>query len=109
MERFADTGIFASVISYMEVLEGALRFRDRVEAEEAVKVALGDIPVIDVSSSVARECAFLRSGLRQKGRRIKPRALDLLIAATAIAHMLTLVTRNVEDYQDLTGLQLFDS
>ena len=109
MDSLADSGIFVSVVSYMEVLEGALRFGDRVESEAQVAIAIGDIPVLEVSPGVAKECAFVRSALRRAGRRVNPRALDLLIAATAIAHDLTLVTRNVRDYRDVTGLQLFEA
>jgi predicted nucleic acid-binding protein len=36
---------------------------------------------------------------------VRQRALDLIIAATALEHDLTLVTRNREDFQDIPGLQ----
>jgi predicted nucleic acid-binding protein len=35
------------------------------------------------------------------------RALDLLIAAPALEHQLTLVTRNLGDYNDIPGLDLY--
>jgi predicted nucleic acid-binding protein len=43
----------------------------------------------------ARRCARLRETLRKQGKRVKPRALDFIIAATALEHGLTLVLRNV--------------
>lgn len=46
--------------------------------------------------------------LSGQGKRVRQRALDLLIAATAIEHNLTLVTRNQADYRDVPGLMLFD-
>jgi len=33
--------------------------------------------------------------------------LDLLIAATALEHELTIVTRNIEDFNDIPGLVLY--
>jgi predicted nucleic acid-binding protein len=48
--------------------------------------------------------AQLRLTLRQQGRPITHRALDLLIAATALQHHLTLVTRNTQDYDDIPAL-----
>jgi predicted nucleic acid-binding protein len=42
-----------------------------------------------------------------EGKRPTRRGFDLLIAATAIEHGLTLVTRNVRDYADIRGLQLY--
>ena len=38
---------------------------------------------------------------------MKSRALDLLNAAIAVEHDLTLVTRNVEDYKDIPDLNLY--
>jgi predicted nucleic acid-binding protein len=38
---------------------------------------------------------------------ITSRVLDLLIAATALKHNLTLVTRNVKDYDDIPDLGLY--
>ena len=40
-------------------------------------------------------------------KRVKARALDLINAAIALEHDLTLVTRNVRDYQDIPGLHLY--
>jgi toxin FitB len=38
------------------------------------------------------------------GRKPRPRRIDLMIAATARAHDLTLVTINIDDYRGLSGL-----
>jgi len=38
---------------------------------------------------------------------VRPRALDLLIAATALVHDLSLVMRNEDDYRDISGLRLY--
>jgi predicted nucleic acid-binding protein len=35
------------------------------------------------------------------------RGFDILIAATAIEHGLTLVTRNIDDYADIPGIELY--
>jgi predicted nucleic acid-binding protein len=35
-------------------------------------------------------------------------AIDMLIAATAIAHHMTLVTRNVKDFEDVEGINLIN-
>ena len=49
----------------------------------------------------------MRVQLRSQGRSVRNRALDLLIAATAIQHNLTLVSRNADDYRDIPGLTLY--
>ena len=38
----------------------------------------------------------------------KPRVLDRMIAATALAHDLTLITINGKDFQDIRGLKLVE-
>ena len=48
-----------------------------------------------------------RSILEQKGFS-KPRVLDLMIAATALAHDLTLITMNGRDFRDIRGLKLVE-
>lgn len=67
------------------------------------------MPVLPFSVAEARRCAGIRRTLRSQGRRVSTRALDLMIAATAIEHQLVLVTRNVRDYRDVPGLVLYAS
>ncbi|MGH2616756.1 MAG: type II toxin-antitoxin system VapC family toxin, partial [Thermomicrobiales bacterium] len=51
--------------------------------------------------------ASIRAALRRRGQLIPD--LDLLIAATAIHHDLTLLTRNVRHFARIPGLTLFQS
>jgi len=57
--------------------------------------------------TVAKRCAALREQLKHEQKRVKSRALDLINATIALEHDLTLVTRNVEDYQDIPDLELY--
>jgi toxin FitB len=54
---------------------------------------------------VWREFARLKNDLQQMGR--PQEDMDILIAATAITHRLTLVTRNVQHFED-TGCELLN-
>ena len=98
-------GLSISIITYIEVYQGVYR-RQSTAADEALARALTLMPVLPVSLAVAQRCARLRESLRRQGRRVNSRAMDLIIAATALEHDLALVTRNVADYQDITGLKL---
>jgi predicted nucleic acid-binding protein len=57
---------------------------------------LNDVQVLEVTSDVARRFGEIRAGLLDHG--LPARDMDLLIAATALLHGLTLVTHNTSDY-----------
>jgi predicted nucleic acid-binding protein len=107
MERLAGAGIAVSTVTYMEAYQGILRDRNPF-AEAALNQFVTTVDVIPFSLAIARRCAELREDLRQQGKRVRSRALDLLIAATALEHELTLVTWNARDYRDISGLQLWE-
>jgi predicted nucleic acid-binding protein len=107
LESFADDGIAISMVTYMETYEGILTSPNRYEAEARLSELLAGIPLLAFSEAVARRCAALRASLRSERRRVNSRALDLINAATALEHGLTLVTRNLEDYHDIPGLKLY--
>lgn len=99
-------GIAISVISYMEVRHGILRRHDSTTGLVALGNLVAGLAQLEVTLEVATRCAGSRADLQRRGKAVRTRALDLLIAATAIEHNLTLVTRNVADYQDVAGLLL---
>ena len=109
IERLGTAGVAISIIGYMETYQGILRSPDRQTAEATFGTFMESVPILPLSISVARRCAELRERLSRDGRRVRARALDLLTAATALEHDLTLVTRNTHDYQDIPGLELFPS
>jgi hypothetical protein len=61
--------------------------------------------IIPITAEIAHHSGELRGGLRTQG---KPRTqADMLIAATAHLHQLTLVTRNTRDFEDC-GISLLN-
>jgi predicted nucleic acid-binding protein len=107
IERLALEGIAISIITYMEVYQGTLRSPDPELAQEQLERFLAVVPTLLLSPAVARRCARLREELKGRGRRVRDRALDLVIAATALENGLRLVTRNVADFEDIPGLALY--
>ena len=107
IEQLAPEGIAISIVTYMEVYQGVLRSQESEAASTQFAALVEAVPVLPFSRSVAERCARLRETLRQQGKRPQQRALDLIIAATALTHDLILVTRNVADYQDLPDLVLY--
>ncbi len=80
-------------------MEGARRRR-------AAQAFLRGVTVLPITRTVVRRNATIRLDLRQRGRTIRVRGLDLLIAATALTYGLTVVTRNTADYGDVPGNSL---
>ena len=107
LSRLANDGIAISIITYIELYQGVLRSPTPREAEQKLRAFVGTVSVLSVTPAVARRCAHIRETLRKQGREFRRRAFDLLIAATAIEHDLTLVTRNRADYEDVPDIRFY--
>jgi predicted nucleic acid-binding protein len=95
-----------SVITVSELLHGVLRSAGATRAlrRAFVEHLLGGLQAIPISEPVARVRADVWSELSERGEPIG--AHDLWIAATAIAHGLTLATRNSSHFERVPGLRL---
>ena len=102
------SGIAINVISYLEVREGIVAGRNLQRASQGLRSLLRGTRLLVVNRRIAERASSLRIQLRQQKRQVNERALDLLIAATAIEHNLILVTRNDRDYEEIPGLKLYD-
>jgi len=67
---------------------------------------LPDVTVLDFDARCAKEFGSIRGNLLQRGITIP--SVDLMIAAVALTHNLTLVTHNTVDFQQVPGLRLED-
>jgi tRNA(fMet)-specific endonuclease VapC len=108
LTNLVPQGISMTVISYMEVLDGLQRVARPRAAETRFNRIFQDVPILPFDVASARRCAILRDTLTQQGKRVRPRALDLITASIAMEHGLTLVTRNTADYADIPGLMLYE-
>jgi tRNA(fMet)-specific endonuclease VapC len=96
---------FLSVITASELLHGVHCATDAsVRARRAafVEAALERFPLLPVDLAIARARAQLWAGLMAEGRLIGPH--DLWLAATCLAHGLTMVTANVREFARVPGL-----
>lgn len=100
--------LFLPVIAVLEIERGVLMAERRDPAQGAVLRAWLEgrvLPtfegrILPVDAAVARRCAGLHVPDPQSDR-------DALIAATALVHGMTVVTRNVADFT-ATGVRLLD-
>lgn len=99
-------GIAASIITYLEAFQGTLRLQ-RPIPQAKFDAFFDAVPVLPLTPAIAQRCARLREHLKRQGKQPNRRAFDLIIAATALEHGLTLVTKNQQDFADIPGLSLY--
>ncbi len=79
--------------------------RKRKELERWFAEGMRRLRVIDLDTDTASIWAALLVRLRKKGKAMPVK--DSLIAASALQHQLTIVTRNISDFQN-AGVSLFN-
>lgn len=94
-----------SIISVGEIFEGAWNTPEPAEQLRSLRIFMRAYPVIPLSEPVMETFARTRAHLRRQGQMIAD--LDLLIAATAITHNLTLITRNRRHFERVPDLVLY--
>jgi tRNA(fMet)-specific endonuclease VapC len=103
--RHADEESFLSVITASELLHGVHRAtRPDVRAKRSAfgEGILERFPLLSVDLACARAHAQIWAELRQAGTIIGPH--DLWLAATCVAHGLTMVTANIREFERVSGL-----
>jgi predicted nucleic acid-binding protein len=100
-------GIAVSSITHMELWEGVYGDRDPAAGEQRLRTFLRGVAIRPFSPRVSQRTAQLRRELRRRRLPLEQRALDILIAETALTHGLIMVTSD-RDYDDIPGLQLLD-
>jgi predicted nucleic acid-binding protein len=97
--------IALSAVSATEVLEGFRHHDPSVLDRWAEFLSLATLYAFDLES--ASVAADIRKDLRLRRRQVDHRAVDILIAATAVQYDLTLVTRNTRHFEDIEGLRIW--
>lgn len=98
---------FLSVITGSELLHGVHRASNAgIRARRAawVEAILECFPLLPVDMPIARAHAQLWAELARRGEMIGP--YDLWLAASCVAHGLTLVTANVREFERVPGLEV---
>jgi tRNA(fMet)-specific endonuclease VapC len=93
-----------SVITYGELLYGAAKSKQRVEALDRLRELLHWLPALPLPETAAEAYGTIRAELASKGEMIGNN--DLWIAAHAVATGLTLVTNNEKEFRRVPGLKM---
>lgn len=108
LDSVPQESLYLSVISVGEIKKGIERLnlgnkRSKLELwveQDVVKWFMGR--VLDIDLEIMSQWAFITAEYKPQG------ILDSLIAATALANNLKLVTRNIKDFSIYPGLELID-
>lgn len=101
--------LFLSAVTVGEIQAGIEITREQ-DAGKAAELEAWLDQVVDSYGVLPMDAAAFRIWARLKHRQSDTLIEDAMIAATALAHQLTLVTRNVTDFRNLglTALNPFD-
>jgi len=104
-----ETELFISVVSIGEIIFGISRLSDKIRRAKLSAwvdriISSGfEGRILEINVDVMRVWGEMCASL--------PRSLpiqDTLIAATAVTNNLTIATRNVKDFTDISGLSVFN-
>ena len=106
--RFIQYGgrLFVPTVVLGELYTGAYHVGNPGPLLQKIADLLKDVRVLDFDHDCAEQFGMVRGGLLQRG--ISVPTADLMIAAVALTHNLTLVTNNTSDFQNIPGLRLDD-
>jgi len=93
-----------SVITYGELLYGAVKSEQRVTAMERLRELLILLPALALPETAAEAYGRIRAELESKGEMIENN--DLWIAAHAVAARLILVTNNEREFRRVRELKV---
>lgn len=99
--------VFISVVTVSELLMGVHRADNEVRKRrrsEFVEAVIAGVSILDFTTAVARRHAQVYSDLARRGQVIG--AHDMIIAATALHHGLSLLTGNIDEFSRVPNLNL---
>jgi tRNA(fMet)-specific endonuclease VapC len=102
----APEGLAVSLITYGELYEGAHYARDSRPALAGLRTFLDGKELLPLTVEVMERFAILRGQLSRQVRQ-QVGDMDPLIAATALSHDLTLLTRNLRVFRLVPDLILY--
>jgi tRNA(fMet)-specific endonuclease VapC len=106
LTALAPSGLAISQVTYGEIYEGIYFGRDPRQSHRVFRQFLRGVDVLPLNRRIWRRFAQLRGSLRRQGQLVGD--FDLLIAATALEHDLTLVTGNLGHVHRIPELKLYE-
>jgi tRNA(fMet)-specific endonuclease VapC len=104
LKELEPRGLGLSVISAAELWEGVYFSRDPKRSQVMLEEFLSGVVILGLDEEICKRLGQLRGSLRKRGQIIGD--FDLLIAASALRHQLTLLTNNRKHFDGIVGLQI---
>ena len=99
-------GLFVPTVVLGELYSGAYHTGNPAPLLAKIADLINDVQVLDFDHDCAEQFGRVRGVLLQQG--VSVPTADLMIAAVALVHDLTLVTHNTADFQKIPRLRLDD-
>ena len=93
-----------SVVTYGELLYGALKSRRRQENLAKVRRLQEIFPIVETTNAIMETSAAIKTAIETRGQSLDD--FDLVIAATAISRGYRLVTNNERHFRRMEELKL---
>ena len=106
-ERLLPVEPLITAVTLAELSVGPLLAKsdeERAARQSHVQQAESDFDPLPFDVAAARAFGRVALAVRRSGRAVKPRAYDVMIAATALANGLPLYTCNPKDFTGIDGL-----
>jgi tRNA(fMet)-specific endonuclease VapC len=104
LKELEPQGLALSIISAAELWEGVYFSRDQKRSQVMLEAFLSGVTILNLDEEVCKRFGHLRGSMRKRGQVMGD--FDLLIAATALRHNLTLLTNNRKHFAGIAGLQI---
>ena len=104
LSQHAETDIALSAVNLFELEFGMAKSANRAPMDRYVAGICSRFTVLDFNRAAARQAGVVRAHLQAQGTPIGP--YDLQVAGVALAHDLTVVTRNVREFSRIPHLRV---
>ena len=98
--------LHVSAITVAELFTWTLRSKAPSSRRQGLLELLDGVVLLDVDRAVSHKFGEIRASQLDRG--LSTPQMDLLIAATATLHNLTLVTHNIGDFASVPNLEIMD-
>jgi len=104
LQALRAQGLALSIISVAELWEGVHFSKDPARSEAMLTEFLSGVVILGIDEEICRSFGQLRGSLRSAGKLVGD--FDLLVAASALRHDLTLLTNNRRHFERIEGLRI---